>query len=43
MLCFGALAALAGLTLEGLFRAAVWVLLAGLAAKTWIAALRRDD
>ncbi len=43
MLCFAALATMAGLTLEGLFRAAVWVLLGGLAAKTWIAALRRDD
>lgn len=37
MACYAVLALLAGLTLEGIFRAAVWVLLAGLAVKTWIA------
>jgi len=40
MLAFGFLALLAALTLDGLFRIAVWVFLAGLAVKTWIAALR---
>ena len=40
MLCYVGLALLAWLTLAGLFRAAVWVLLGGLAVKTWIAAMR---
>lgn len=40
MLAFGLLALLAALTLEGVFRIAVWVFLAGLAVKTWIASLR---
>lgn len=40
MLCYSALAALAGFTLQGLFRAAVWVFLAGLAVKTWISVYR---
>ncbi|HLI83406.1 MAG TPA: hypothetical protein VKV17_05780 [Bryobacteraceae bacterium] len=31
------IAVLAGLTLDGILRAAVWILMAGLAAKTWIA------
>ncbi len=44
MSCFAALAALAGLTLEDWrIRAAVWIFLGGLAAKTWIAAVRRDE
>jgi hypothetical protein len=44
MASFAALAILAGLTLEAWqFRAAVWVVLAGLATKTWIAAVRRDE
>lgn len=42
MLCYAALAVLAGLTLEGLFRAAVWVFLGGLVVRTWIAAARRE-
>ena len=40
MAAYGALALLAAFTLESLFRNAVWVLLAGLAVKTWIARLR---
>jgi hypothetical protein len=44
MFCFAALATLAGLTLEDWhFRAAVWVLLGGLAVKTWIAAARQNE
>lgn len=42
MLCYAVLAAVAGLTLEGLFRIAVWVFLGGLVLRTWIAAARRD-
>jgi hypothetical protein len=34
---YAALAALAGFTLDGIFRLAVWIFLAGLAVKTWIA------
>ncbi|HEY7390456.1 MAG TPA: hypothetical protein VH640_18205 [Bryobacteraceae bacterium] len=34
---YALLAVLAGFTLTGLLRAAVWILMAGLAAKTWIA------
>ncbi len=34
---YAALAVMAGLTLDGLLRTAVLVLLAGLALKTWIA------
>lgn len=44
MACYVVLALLAGFTLTGLFRAAVWVFLAGLAAKTWIhVKMRRED
>ncbi|HOL72157.1 MAG TPA: hypothetical protein PLP04_17740 [Bryobacteraceae bacterium] len=44
LLCYAGLAAMAGLTLDDWrIRAAVWVLLAGLGVKTWIAALRRDE
>ncbi len=44
MACYAVLALLAALTLTGLIRAAVWVFLAGLAAKTWIhVKLRRED
>jgi hypothetical protein len=44
MSCFAALAAAAGLTLEDWrVRAVVWILLGGLAAKTWIAAARQDE
>ena len=42
MLCYAALAAVAGLALEGMFRAAVWVFLGGLLIRTWIAAARQD-
>jgi diacylglycerol kinase len=35
---YAMLALLAALTLQGKFRIAVWILLAGLACKTWIAA-----
>ncbi len=34
---YAILALLAGFTLDGVFRAAVWIVLAGLAVKTWIA------
>jgi hypothetical protein len=34
---YAALAILAGFTLEGVLRYAVWILMAGLAVKTWIA------
>jgi hypothetical protein len=37
MAAYFALAVLAGFTLDGLFRLGVWILLAGLAAKTAIA------
>ena len=37
LLAYAALALLAGFTLDGLFRIAVWIFLAGLAAKTAIA------
>lgn len=41
LLAYAVLALLAGLTLDGVWRAAVWVLLAGLAVKTWIAVVKR--
>lgn len=37
LVCYVVLALLAALSLEGVIRAAVWIFLAGLAAKTWIA------
>ncbi len=37
MAAYALLALAAFLTLEGVLRTAVWVLMAGLAAKTWIA------
>lgn len=40
--CYTVLAILAALTLNGVFRVGVWVVLAGLAAKTWIAQAQRD-
>jgi hypothetical protein len=45
LLAYALLALLAGLTLDGAWRAAVWVLMAGLAVKTWIAEekRRRDE
>ena len=41
--CYAALAALAAVTLDGPFRLAVWIFLAGLAVKTWLARLRHDQ
>ncbi len=37
MATYAVLALLAAVTLDGLLRTAVWILLAGLAVKTWIA------
>jgi hypothetical protein len=37
MAAYGALALMAWFTLDGVFRWAVWIFLAGLAVKTWIA------
>jgi hypothetical protein len=37
MAAYAALALLAGYTLDGVLRTGVWILMAGLAAKTWIA------
>jgi len=37
MTAYAVLAVLAGLTLDGVLRTAVWILMAGLAVKTWIA------
>ena len=37
MAAYGVIATLAGFTLDGVLRVAVWILMAGLAAKTWIA------
>jgi hypothetical protein len=37
MAAYAAIATLAAFTLDGVLRAAVWILMAGLAAKTWIA------
>ena len=46
MLCYAALAVLAGLTLQDFakwpLRTAVWVLLGALALKTWITAARQE-
>jgi hypothetical protein len=37
MAAYAVIAACAAFTLDGLLRTAVWILMAGLAAKTWIA------
>jgi hypothetical protein len=37
MLSYAILALIAGIALDGKFRLVVWIFLAGLAAKTWIA------
>jgi hypothetical protein len=37
MSAYAVLAALAAVTLDGALRYGVWILMAGLAAKTWIA------
>jgi len=42
MACYGVLALLAAFTLEGVFRTCVWIFLAGLAVKTWIARAQQD-
>ncbi len=38
---YAILALLAGVTLTGTMRIAVWIFLAGLAVKTWLATLQR--
>ncbi len=43
MAIYALLAILSWLTLDGLIRLATWIFLAGLAVKTYIATLRRDD
>jgi hypothetical protein len=43
MAAYAVLALLAGFTLKGPFRLATWVFLAGLAFKTWLVTLRRDE
>jgi hypothetical protein len=40
---YAVLAILSWLTLDGLIRLATWVFLAGLAVKTYLATLRRDE
>jgi diacylglycerol kinase len=42
MTCYAVLALLCAVTLEGAFRIGVWILLGGLAVKTWIAQAQRD-
>ncbi len=42
MVCYAVLALLATFTLEGVFRIGVWIFLAGLAVKTWIAQAMRE-
>ncbi len=37
MACYAVLALLSAFTLDGAFRIGVWILLGGLAVKTWIA------
>ena len=41
LIAYGVLAVLAGITLDGVWRAAVWVFLGGLAVKSWIAVEKR--
>jgi hypothetical protein len=43
MSAYAVLALLATFTLVGPFRLAVWILLGGLAFKTWLVTLRRDE
>jgi hypothetical protein len=43
MSAYAVLALLAGFTLSGPFRLATWVFLGGLAFKTWLVTLRRDE
>ena len=42
MVCYAVLALLAAFTLDGPFRICVWIFLACLAVKTWIAKAQRD-
>ncbi|MEO8028551.1 MAG: hypothetical protein ABI823_18865 [Bryobacteraceae bacterium] len=37
LVAFAAISVMAAFTLEGQFRIAVWILMAGLALKTWLA------
>ena len=41
MACYGAIALLAGLTLDGKARLVVWIFLGGLAIKTYLHTLRK--
>jgi len=41
MLCYAAIALLAAFTLDGKFRLVVWIFLAGLALRTYLATLRK--
>jgi hypothetical protein len=41
MACYAAIALLATFTLDGNFRLVVWIILAGLAVKTYLATLRK--
>ncbi len=43
MLAYVALAVLAWFTLSGPFQLATWVFLGGLAFKTWLVTLRKDE
>jgi hypothetical protein len=40
MACYAVLAGLAAITLEGMFRGVVWIVLGMFAVKTWIATKR---
>ena len=41
MLCYAVIALLAAFTLDGNFRLVVWIILAGLAIRTYLATLRK--
>jgi hypothetical protein len=41
MACYAAIAVLAAFTLDGNFRLVVWIFLAGLAVRTYLATLRK--
>jgi hypothetical protein len=40
--CYGVLALMAGFTLDAIPRAVVWLILGGLAVKTWIDVIRKQ-
>jgi hypothetical protein len=42
LVCYGVLALLAGFTLDAMPRAVVWLILGGLAVKTWIDVIRKQ-